>query len=80
MDAGDRIAETSIELARSLTPGETPQPIHADDQLIGRAIVWTSGACEGEMTDITDYAETNGHITYTAITLAPSASDTFVIL
>ena len=49
------------------------------DQLIGRLLTWTSGACDGEQTDITDYAVTNGTLTYTALTLAPGNGDTFKI-
>ncbi len=49
------------------------------DQLIGRLLTWTSGACEGEQTDITDYAVTNGVLTYSTLTLAPGNGDTFKI-
>jgi len=53
---------------------------YADDQLIGRVIIWTSGACEGEGTDITDYASASGLLTFTALTTAPSDADTFKIV
>lgn len=52
---------------------------YADNQLIGRIITWTSGSCEGEQTDITDYASTGGLMTFTALTTAPSNTDTFKI-
>ena len=53
---------------------------YADDQLIGRVIIFTSGDCDGEATDITDYASTNGLLTFTALTTAPANSDTFKIV
>lgn len=53
---------------------------YADDQLIGRVIIWTSGACEGEGTDITDYASASGLLTFTALTTAPANTDTFKIV
>lgn len=63
----------------STTQATTDLTGYADDQLIGRIITWTSGDCEGEQTDITDYASTNGTITFTALTTAPGDGDTFKI-
>lgn len=51
-----------------------------DDHYIGRVVVFTSGAAAGQATDITDYTGSTGTITVTALTTAPSASDTFVIV
>jgi len=53
---------------------------YANDQLIGRVIIWTSGACEGEGADITDYASASGLLTFTALTTAPANADTFKIV
>ena len=53
---------------------------YADDQLIGRVIVWTSGNADGEATDITDYANASGLLTFTALTTAPANGDTFKIV
>ena len=63
----------------STTQASTNLSGYADDQLIGRVVTWTSGACDGESTDITDYANTNGVLTFTALTTAPSNGDTFKI-
>jgi len=52
---------------------------YTDDQLIGRIITVTSGVAEGESSDITDYVETNGVLTFTAMTLAMGNTDTFKI-
>lgn len=64
----------------STTTATTSLTGYADDQLIGRTIIFTSGDCEGEATDITDYAETSGQITFTALTTAPENGDTFKIV
>lgn len=64
----------------STTQASTDLTGYADDQLIGRVIIWTSGNCEGEATDITDYANTSGVLTFTALTTAPGNGDTFKIV
>lgn len=51
-----------------------------DDHYIGRVIIWTSGALLNQATEITDYAGSNGLLTFTAVTEAPNATDTFVII
>jgi hypothetical protein len=53
---------------------------YADDELIGRTVVWTGGDAAGQASDITDYASASGQVTYTAITTAPANNDTFVIV
>lgn len=64
----------------STTQATTNLTGYADDQLIGRVIIWTSGAADGEATDITDYAATGGLLTFTALTTAPGNGDTFKIV
>lgn len=64
----------------STTQASTDLSGYNDDQLIGRVIVWTGGNCQGEATDITDYANTNGVLTFTALTTAPANTDPFVIV
>lgn len=49
------------------------------DQLIGRIITVTSGVAEGESSDITDYVEAAGLMTFTTMTLAMGNGDTFKI-
>jgi hypothetical protein len=53
---------------------------YADDELIGRVVIWTGGTAAGQASEIEDYASASGTVTYTAITTAPDASDTFVIV
>ena len=51
-----------------------------DDHYNGRIIVWTSGNLLRQATDVTDYAGTNGLLTFTATTEAPQAGDTFILV
>lgn len=73
------ITGSAVTGTLSTTAATTDLTGYADDQLIGRIITWTSGVCEGEQTDITDYASTNGTLTFTALTTAPENGDTFKI-
>jgi len=52
----------------------------ADDRIIGRVLIWLTGTSAGEATRITDYASTNGTLTYTAMSTTPSNTDTFKIV
>jgi hypothetical protein len=51
-----------------------------DDHFNGRVIIWTSGVLIQQASDITDYSGATGLLTFTAVTEAPSAADTFVIV
>ncbi len=51
-----------------------------DDHYNGRTILWRTGVLAGQGTDITDYNGTTKVLTYTTVTEAPSADDTFVIV
>jgi len=51
-----------------------------DDHYNGRIIIWTSGALRNQATNITDYNGTTKELTFTAVTEAPTAGDTFVIV
>jgi len=53
----------------------------ADDELIGRVIVFTGGTANGQAAVITDYANTAGTITFSGgITTPPLNNDTFKIV
>lgn len=52
---------------------------YLDDELIGRAIIWTGGTAAGQASVIVDYASANGTLTYRTITTAPIDGDTFII-
>ena len=47
---------------------------------VGRVIGFTSGVLIGQETNVTGYVVTNGVLTVTALTAAPSPGDTFVML
>jgi len=51
-----------------------------DDHYNGRVVIWTSGTLTGQASSISDYQGSDGMLTYTAVTEAPSAADTFVIV
>ncbi len=51
-----------------------------DDHYIGRIIIWTSGVLIRQTSDITDYVGSGGLLTFTAVTEAPTAGDTFIIV
>lgn len=53
---------------------------YADDELIGRVVVWTGGTANGQASEITDYANASGLVTYNTITTAPVNGDTFKIV
>ncbi len=50
-----------------------------DEHYNGRAVIWTSGVLQNQASDITAYLGSTGKLTYTAVTEAPSAADTFII-
>jgi hypothetical protein len=64
----------------STTVATTNLTGYADDQLIGRVMIVLSGNAEGEATDITDYANASGTLTFTALTIAMANGDTFKIV
>lgn len=51
-----------------------------DDHYNGRIVIWTSGVLINQATDITDYNGTTKTLTFTAVTEAPTAADTFIIV
>lgn len=51
-----------------------------DSAYNGRLIIWTSGVLQNQATNITAYSHTNGRLTFTAVTNAPTAGDTFIVV
>lgn len=91
--AGDTVAATNLsKSAAGIEPGTaiagtlsttqmtTDLTEVTDDHYIGRIIIWTSGALKNQATDITDYTGATKLLTFTVVTDAPLATDTFVIV
>lgn len=53
---------------------------YADDELIGRRIVFCTGTAAGQASTITDYANSSGLVTFDAIENAPANADIFKIV
>lgn len=78
-------ASTIVNGTATGTPTTTTMAASAlteatNDHYNGRIIIWTSGALKDQATNITDYDGATKTFTFTAVTEAPSASDTFVIV
>lgn len=76
----DGIITGSTSGTPTTTASDTDLTGYADDELIGRVIIFITGTAAGQASKITDYANTNGVVTYVALTTAPAASDTFKIV
>lgn len=71
--------------AGTLTTGTMSTTLtEADDVFNGRILIFKSdtatAALRLQATDITDFANVNGVLTFTAVTVAPGATDTFLIV
>lgn len=54
---------------------------YADDELIGRVIVFTGGTANGQAAEITDYASASGLVSFSGgVQTAPANGDTFKIV
>ncbi len=82
LEASSRAAIAGASVTGTLTTVATTSDLtgYADDELIGRVIIWYSGTADGQASDITDYASASGLVTYTAINTAPINGDLFVIV
>ena len=74
------VTGTAIAGTLSTTQMTTNLTEATDDHYNGRVIIWTSGVLVDQATDITDYTGSSKLITYTAVTEAPSADDTSIIV
>ena len=78
--AGDAILKGATSGTPTTSSSNTNLTGYADDELIGRTIIFISGTAEGQAGRINDYANTSGVVTYTTLTTAPAASDNFIIV
>lgn len=74
------IVSGACEGTPSTTSIQTDLAETTNGHYIGRVVVFTSGDAAGEATDITGYTGATGTLTVTALTTAPAATDTFVIV
>ncbi len=86
-DAADNLEKSALQIIPGAAEGvPTTEVIQTnlaetqDDIYIGRTIIFTSGAAKDEATDITDYTGATGTVTVTALSNAPAATDTFIII
>ncbi len=75
-----QIISGACEGTPSTTVIQTDLAETSDDIYIGRIIIFTNGAAQDEATDITDYVGATGTITVTALSNAPAAGNTFIII
>jgi hypothetical protein len=65
---------------RTTTSFPTNLTATAAQAYVGRVIAFATGACAGQETNVTASNPTNGVLTVTALTTAPSPGDVFVML
>lgn len=82
LEASAETIETGAAAAGTLSTTQMTTNLTeaTDDHYNGRIIIWTSGVLIRQATDITDYDGASKMLTFTAVTEAPSADDTFVIV
>jgi hypothetical protein len=80
--AADVIVPNGVVGAGVITTSSFPTnlPAAPAGAYVGRVIAFTSGVCIGQETNVTAYNPTGGVVTVTALTNAPTAADTFVLL
>jgi hypothetical protein len=80
--AGEILEGTAAATGLSTTTMDT-NLTNADDSLNGRILIFegnATAALAGRATDITDYANTNGAVTFTAVPVSPANTDRFVVI
>ncbi len=77
--AGSEIRGTAQAGTLSTTQ-MTTNLTQADSTFNGRVLIFTSGALIYQATVISGYAQSGGKLSFGAVTVAPSAGDTFIIV
>jgi hypothetical protein len=80
LSAGTIVTGAAAAGTLSTTQMTTDLTEATDDHYNGRIIIWTSGVLQNQATDITDYDGATKKLTFTAVTEAPTAADTFIIV
>lgn len=80
LSAATIVSGAAVAGTLSATQMTTDLSVAVDDHYNGRIVIWTSGALQNQATDITDYDGATKRLTFTAVTSAPVAGVTFVIV
>lgn len=80
LSAGTIVSGAAEAGTLSTTQMTTDLAEATNDHYAGRVIIWTSGVLKDQATAITAYLGATGMLTYTAVTEAPTAADTFIIV
>lgn len=78
--AGTIISAAAASGTLSTTQMTTNLTEATNDHYNNRIIIWTSGVLQNQATNIVDYDGTSKLLTFTAVTEAPTAGDTFIIV
>lgn len=78
--AGTMVTGSAIAGTLSTTQMTTDLTKAVDDFYIGRVIIWTSGSLQNQAATITDYDGTTKTLTFSTVTAAPSAGNSFIII
>ena len=78
--SGTMVTGAAVTGTLSTTQMSTDLTEATDDHYNGRVIIWTSGVLQDQATNITDYDGTTKVLTFTAVTEAPSDTNTFIIV
>lgn len=80
LSAGTIVSGAAAAGTLSTTQMTTDLTEATNDHYNGRIIIWTSGVLQNQATNITDYDGASKMLTFTAVTEAPTALDTFIIV
>ena len=84
ISGGTMVSGSAATGTLSTTEMTTNLTIAVNDQYNGRVLIFaidtTTAVLRGQATDITDTVTTDGKLTFTALTTAPSNGDTFIIV
>ncbi len=85
LEASAETIKEGTAKAGTLTPTDMSTTMtEVNDVFNGRILIFkadtTTAALRLQATDITDYVNTNGVLTFTAVTVAPAATETFIIV
>lgn len=78
--AGSEVVGAAVSGTLSVTQMSTNLTNSLNNAYVGRTIIWTSGILTGVAAGITSYNGTTKVLSFTPVSTAPSATDTFIIV